>query len=487
MGVEISRVEFDESDHTRFQDHLQRSLRALTQLLDRDGFGIGPETTGAELELTLVGADARPALVNTQVLAETRDPRIALEIDRFNLEINTVPAALAGTPFAATAAELESAIAEVRRAAALHGARPVAIGILPTLVEADLTPAALTPSRRYQALARALRTRRRQPFRMRIARDDELLEVAAEGVEFEGANTSFQVHLRTSPAEFAPRFNAAQIASGVVVAVACNSPLFLGRRLWDETRIALFRQSTDDRVDALDDDWRPARVTFGHGWVRRGAHELFAEAVGLHDALVPMCTDEDPEAVVARGGVPALAELRLHGGTVWRWNRPVYDPIDGGHLRIELRALPAGPTVIDMVANAAFMLGLVLGLAPDLEPLLACFTFTHARRNFYEAARRGLGATMLWPRADGRAEPIAAPALVERLLPVAARGLRDHGVDLAEADRLLGIIADRAASGRTGAAVQRELFAATGDPARVVEEYLARQLDGAPVHTWVVT
>ncbi|MFN0250589.1 MAG: glutamate--cysteine ligase [Kofleriaceae bacterium] len=487
MGIEILRTDFDDRDHVRFAERLRTSLVALEHLLARDQFGVGPATIGAELELALIDGAARPALVNTAVLGESSDPRLALEIDRFNLEINAEPSPLAGRPFAALAANLESALAEVRRAAANHGARALAIGILPTIVETDLTPDVITPRNRYIALSHALRRLRRGPFHMHIEGAD-VLDVSADDVVFEGANTSFQLHLRTSPAEFARAYNASQIASGIALAVAGNAPTFLGRRLWDETRIALFRQSVDDRLDALDDDWRPARVTFGHGWARHSAHELFAEVVALHEALLPICTEEDPIHALADGGVPSLAELRLHNGTVWPWNRGIFDPVGGGHLRIELRALPAGPSVVDMAANAAFLLGLVLGLAPDVDRLIAGFTFTHARRNFYEAARRGLASTLLWPAEPGRrAEPILAPALIDRLLPVAARGLRDHGVDSRDSDHLLGVIADRARTGQTGAAFQRALLATSRDPARVVEEYLARQLDGAPVHTWSQT
>jgi len=483
MGIEILRAAFDERDHARFAERLRASLAALEQLLARDRFGLGPTTIGAELELALIDEAARPAMVNTAVLAETSDPRLALELDRFNLEINADPTPLAGRPFAALAASLESALAGVRRAAAQHGARAVAIGILPTIAERDLTVDAITPHNRYLVMVRELRRRRRGPFHMHIEGED-VLDISADDV-FEGANTSFQLHLRTPPRDFARTFNAAQIASGVVLAVAGNSPTFLGRRLWDETRIALFRQSVDDRLDALDDDWRPARVTFGHGWVRTGAHELFAEVAALHEVLLPVCGDEDPAQVVAAGGVPSLAELRLHNGTVWPWNRAIFDPAGGGHLRIELRALPAGPSVVDMAANAAFLLGLVLGLAPDVDRLIAGLTFTHARRNFYEAARRGLGASLLWPTELGRrAEPIAAPALIDRLLPIAARGLRDHGVEPEDSDHLLGIIADRTRTGRTGAAFQRAVLARSGDHVRVVEDYLAHALAGAPVHTW---
>src|SRR6185295_670300 len=156
-------------------------------------------------------------------------------------------------------------------------------------------------------------------------------------------------------------------------------------RLWEETRVALFRQATDDRRDPSV-EWRPARVSFGHGWVRHGALELFAESVLQHAPLLPIASDEDARARVRAGDVPELVELRLHQGTIWRWNRAVYDPTAGGHLRIELRALPAGPSLPDMLANAAFLLGLTLALAPDAERLVTALTFGQARLNFYAAA-----------------------------------------------------------------------------------------------------
>ena len=221
MGVEIPYQDFGEADHARFAERLRSSLAALEQLLSREGFGVGPETIGAELELDLVDENARPALVNQAVLRHTADPRVTLEVDQFNLEINSKPEPLVGRPFTALAAELGSVLAEVQRAAATQDARAIAIGILPTLVESDLTPAALTPGNRYIALSRGIRRIRRELFRMHIVGED-VLKVSADDVVFEGANTSLQLHLRTSPADFAHLYNAAQIASGVALAPGAN-------------------------------------------------------------------------------------------------------------------------------------------------------------------------------------------------------------------------------------------------------------------------
>ena len=398
-------------------------------MLRRPGFGGGSRSLGAELELDLVDAAGRPSPINKQVLAEAADPRVTLEVDRLQpgdqLAARWPPL---GPPFSDLARELDDSLGGLQAAAARHGARVVAIGILPTLTEDDLQSSALTDGARYRALSSGIRRLRRTPFPLHITGLDSLT-LLADDVAYEGANTSFQVHLRVDPADFARLHSAAQIATAPVLAAACNSPIFFGRRLWDETRVALFRQAVDDRRggDHDADDWRPARVSFGHGWVRQGAHELFAESVSLHDPLLPVVGAEDPLAVAAAGGVPALAELRLHHGTVWRWNRAIYDPAGAGHLRIELRALPAGPTVKDMIANAAFFVGLIHGLSGEVPRMLAGLTFGHARRNFYRAACQGLDAELLWPNGPrGRLRPLSARALVEDLLPVAAPWLARH-------------------------------------------------------------
>ncbi len=305
---------------------------------------------------------------------------------------------------------------------------------------------------------------------------------------------ALQVHLRVAPAEFARTHSAAQIATAPALAAAGNSPLFLGHRLWEETRIALFKQAVDDR-GALPDTWHPsARVSFGHGWVREGAAELFGESVALHPILLPVMGAEDPLDCVRAGGVPQLGELRLHHGTVWRWNRAVYDPAAGGHLRIELRALPSGPSVADMVANAAFLLGLTLGLRDETSWMLPALPFEHAHRNFYRAARHGLDATLLWPsREPPSPQPMRAADLVLSLLPLARRGLVAAGVEPAEASHWLGVLEARVASGRTGARWQRQqltLFekrlTRSEALAALVTRYRAQSETRRPVHEWPI-
>jgi hypothetical protein len=495
MGLEIEREHFDESDYERFSERLRRSLAALDAALNRPGFGVGPQTIGAELELHLVDDSDRPAPVNRGVLAAALDDRVTLEIDRFNIELNMPPVALAGRPFTCMAKELSAALAVTRTAAREHHADIVMIGILPTLTADDLRSSALTNSRRYRALSEGVRRVRGEPVPIRIDGTD-VLDVVTDDVTFEGANTSFQVHLRVDPADFARTYNAAQIATAFVLAISGNSPIFLGRRLWEETRVALFRQAVDDRCAIQTDDWRPSRVSFGHGWVRASPLELFAESVSLHAPLLPQCSertdDDDPEATVRSGGVPSLRELRLHHGTVWRWNRAVYDDASGGHFRIEMRTLPAGPTVPDMIANAAVALGLTLRLARDAEALVSRMTFGQARRSFYDAARYGFGAALLWPSTRAPSPRASSPVdLASVLLPLAREGLVDSGVEAGEADAWLGIIAARVERRTTGAVWQRAVWdelterLPTDRAARaMLHRYRELSDAGSPVHTW---
>jgi gamma-glutamyl:cysteine ligase YbdK (ATP-grasp superfamily) len=488
VGHRIDRDRFEEAEYRDFAERLEGSLAAMRELLARPGFGVGPASIGAELELSLVDARARPLPKNQAVLTETADPRMTVELDRFNLECNLRHCLLAGRPFAALQREVESALAEVRRAAGVHGGRVAMIGILPTLRRGDLEGSAMTDTPRFRALSAGLRRRRREPFRVRIEGDDSL-DIACDSVTFEGANTSLQVHLRVAPAAFAATYNAVQIATAPALAVACNSPTFLGHRLWEETRVALFQQAVDDRGEG---PRREPRVCFRRGWAREGAFELFAENVARHEALLPILSEEDPLECVRSGGVPRLEEMRLHQGTVWKWNRAIFDPAEGGHLRIEMRSLPAGPTAIDMLANIAFLVGLAEGMAPEASLWIRSFPFEFAHRNFYRAARSGLGAEFLFPAAAGEApRPVEARELVLRLLPLAHRGLERAGVASDERDSLLAVIEARAGERRGGATWQRQVL--DGLEARhgredalvgMLERYLACSEDGQPVHRW---
>ena len=491
MGQEIDRDSFDPAEFDRFETRVRDCLQAFRELLARPGFGAGPPTMGAEVEFALVGPDTRALPRNHEVIEAMADPRMSVELLRFNLEFDSPPTPVAGAPFAALERSLGEATARVSEAASGLGGRVAAVGILPTLRESDLDEGALSNVRRFRALSEGLRRLRQRAFIIRIS-GREPLETTWSEITLEGANTGFQLQLRVAPEDFARTYNAAQIATAPVLAVSGNSPTFLGRRLWQETRVPLLRQSIDDR-DKLVGSRGPARIGFGHGWLRTGADEIFAETVSLYAPLLPVSGDEDPLAVVRAGGVPRLEELRLHNGTVWPWNRAVYDPIDGGHLRIELRALPAGPTSADMAANAAFLVGLTLALR-DEEWMTRALPFRLADANFYRAAEFGLNAELLWPSARAPSpRPHQAARLVLGLVDVAREGLLSAGVEPADADRALGVIAARAESGITGArwqlrGVESREPRLSRDEALVAmfEDYLRLGAAGDPVHTWPV-
>lgn len=492
MGLSIDRDTFTDDEYARFSERLHECVEVLAEVMGKEGFGEGPSTVGAELELFLVDDGGNPLPMNLEVQKKAADARVTNELSRFNLELNLTPGPLTGTPFARLRADGEEALAIVREAARGQGARVVTVGILPTLRADHVRLWGLTPLPRYRALNNGLRRLRQgAPFRVAVSGEDTL-HLEWEDVTLEGANTSLQLHLRVPPRRFAAAYNAAQLATAPALALAANSPFFLQKRLWDETRVALFRQSTDDRGD-LPADWAPpARVSFGRGWVRQGALELFREAVALHQPLLPILADTSPRQALAEGHVPELAELRLHYGTVYTWNRPVYDPVDAGHLRIELRALPAGPTVPDMMANAAFLLGLTLGLEPEVERLLPGMPFLFARENFHRAARDGVDAELFWPTSVAPSpRPLPLSDLLPRLCDLAASGLERHGVSTSDYAPLLDLIRERARLRTSGARWQRRALAAyeaqmprADALARVLDRYQELSLEGRPVHAW---
>jgi gamma-glutamyl:cysteine ligase YbdK (ATP-grasp superfamily) len=495
VGVEIQNEHFTDAERARFAQRLDAGLRALDLILKRPDFATGERTLGAELELCLVDKEGRPIAISQDIVHAADTPTITPEMGCFDIELSTPPCKLAGTPFACLRESMQSTVQRIRSLAARQGGRAVPISILPTLREDDFNEGTITNLPRYRALAREMRSQRTEPAEIAIEGDESLRLVSPDAVSMEAANTAFQVHLATAPDEFADLFNAASLLSGPVVAAAANSPTFLGKRLWHETRVALFKQAGDDRPLGPDPDTRlPPRVHFGNGWVREGAHELFMESVALYRPYLAECAEEEDAVGLARAGkLPNLSELRLHHGTIWTWNRPVYDPSHGGGLRIELRALPAGPSYEDMLANAAFLIGTMLALKPRIRTLASELPFTLATRNFYLAAQHGLDAELYWPMHHASApRPVRAGDLLLSLVEEAREGLRRGGVDGAEADHYIDIFEQRVRTGQTGAVWQRTVLSqleARGMSrdaalAELLERYMAGFDSSRPVHTW---
>ena len=497
MGINTKSDHYSEADHVRFRERLDVGLRALAQVLKQPDFGAGPASIGAELELGIVDAEGRAFPIATDIVRAAADPAITPEMGNFDIELSTPPVLLAGEPFSELRVAMRERVQEIERHAQARQARVVPISILPTLRRQDFHLGTITDLPRYRALARGMCEAREKPFDIHIQGDDELHLISREAVAMEGANTAFQMHFRVTPSDFTDLFNAAMLLTGPVMAAAANSPTFLGKRLWHETRVALFKQAGDDRSTCCDADMQlPPRVKFGNNWVRSGALELFMESVALHKPLLAECSDDPhPFDVLRAGGLPRLSELRLHHGTVWSWNRPVYDPDNGGNLRIELRALPAGPSFDDMLANAAFLLGAMLGLQSRMPRLTASLPFTLAMQNFYAAAQHGLDAQLQWPTGTASMpQPIRAQDLLLSLLPAAREGLASAGVEPHEAAHYLGVFEERVRSGQTGAVWQRAVLrdlegqGVRGDAAFValLERYIANFHGMKPVSEWAV-
>lgn len=452
MGIEINKTRFAADDRRIFSRRLESQLEQLSTVIAQPGFGGAADTMGAELELYIIDAEGRPAPINDALCEAVNDPQLTVELNKYNLEYNLSPQHLSDGGLGATEHELLEKLEQCASAAATQGASIVPIGILPTLQKTDLGDHCVTERQRYRALVAQLIAWRGSDFNINI-NGVEPLQMTMANITLEGANTSFQVHQRVTPKDYAATFNATQLVTPLALAISANSPGLFGHQLWDETRIPLFKQSIDTReVDRY--GWsEPPRVCFGQGWVRRGAFELFEETVRLYPPLLPAC---DKSPTQRHGVAPALAELRLHQSTVWLWNRPVYDDVDGGHLRIEMRSLPAGPTPIDMVAGAAFAMGLARGLRDDMDALMAALPFHLAEYNFYRAAQHGLESRIVWP--DPKHQGLRDVALIDviaRLLPLADDGLSKLGVARAERDRYLSVIEARLSARRNGAVWQR--------------------------------
>ncbi|MCZ6830186.1 MAG: hypothetical protein O7F73_11475 [Gammaproteobacteria bacterium] len=485
MGETVYKEEFTPQDYRDFGQRLQRQLEQLREFLQQPQFQLHQPSFGAELEIYLVDDNYNPAAVNEELLRRSGHPQLTPELNRYNLEFNLSPVPAAGAPFAAMGRELHGFLEQLQGHARAIGCNIISIGILPTLQQAHLTQSYMTDRPRYHALNRGLCGIRGQGVDIKINGPDALA-LHGEGLTVEGANTSFQVHLRVPAQDFALNYNAAQLSTPLVLALAANSPLIAGHRLWQESRIALFKQSIDFR-DRKHPDWRqPARVSFGQGWVRSGAWELFAENVALYQPLIPILFEATPEQPLQ------LPELCLHHGTVWPWNRAVYDHEAGGHLRIEFRALPAGPTIVDMLANAALCIGWAVGLAERVEDTMARLPFKFAEYNFYRAAQYGLDARLIWPaRLGGGLEERPVTELIEEFLPEAEAGLAGLGVDASDSAPCWQIIRARLDSRRTGASWQLQRFAhyRAANPVEVacslmLADYVAQMMQGEPVASW---
>ncbi|GGW38476.1 glutamate-cysteine ligase family protein [Streptomyces xantholiticus] len=495
MGEKVEAGGFDLSDRQRYRRKLQQCLAGLGRLLDEKRFDRPKNLMGLEIELNLAGQDGMPRMMNAEVLSRIASPDFQTELGMFNLEVNIVPHRLGGRVLDQLAEELHTGLGYADRKAQEVGAGIVMIGILPTLAQKDLVSANISEVDRYMLLNDQIVAARGEDFTLDIE-GVERLTCTSASITPEAACTSVQLHLQVTPGRFADVWNAAQTVAAVQVALGANSPFLFGKELWRESRPPLFQQATDTRPPELQAQGVRPRTWFGERWVD-SAYELFEENIRYFPPLLPFVDDEDPLRVLEDGGVPRLKELVLHNGTIYRWNRPVYDVVDGvPHLRVENRVLPAGPTVTDVIANAAFYYGLVRALAEDARPVWKRLSFAAAGENFGTACRHGIDAELQWPR-PGRGGVTQVPVVKlvrDELLPLAAAGLDAWNVAPADRDLYLGVIEGRCRRRMNGASWQADTYHRALDAglgreaalAAMARRYCELMREGRPVHAWPV-
>jgi hypothetical protein len=489
MGRDVPAISVSPHDRHAYRAKARSCLDVFGRMLRDIKFDIEPLQIGLEIELNLVDELGMPSMKNVEVLGAIADSSWASELGQFNLEINVPPRPLCGDALAQLERGVVASLGHAGRRARQAGSHLVMIGILPTLRESDVGEHAMSANPRFRLLNEQIIAARGEEMRIWIEGRERLL-THVDTITPEAACTSVQCHVQVSPESFASYWNAAQAIAGPQVAVAANSPFLFGRELWRETRLTLFEQVTDTRPDELKEQGVRPRVWFGERWIS-SAFDLFAENLRYFPSLLPLCETEDPVAVLDSGRIPHLSELTLHNGTIYRWNRPVYAVVDGKpQLRLENRVLPAGPTVADIMANAAFYCGLVRALAEAERPVWSQMSFAAAADNLAEGARHGIDARLYWP---GLGVVPVSELVLRRLLPLAVEGLERWGLDNTDAQRLLSVIEQRCLAGRTGATWQSEAVRTLADGGRtdryealrlMTQGYIERMTTNQPVHRW---
>ncbi len=488
MGENNVNQNTDEATHQAFMKSLLIEVRALEELLEKGLIESGVSRIGAEQEMFLIDRAQRPALKALEMLEIIDDDRFTHELGLFNLEANLSPQVFGGDCLRRMETELQEVYRQAREAAQRIDCDIALVGILPTLTMADLGLDSMVPTPRYHALNTAIRALRGDEFQFTINGIDQL-SVRHDNVMLEACNTSFQVHFQVSPQDFVRFYNIAQAVTGPLLAAAVNSPILLGKRLWHETRIAVFEHSIDTRSEAHQERGLKARVHFGDRWLEQSATEIFKEDIARFRIVLTTETEDDPLGMIEQGITPSLNALRLHNGTVYRWNRPCYGVHNNiPHLRIENRVIPSGPTVLDEMANAAFFFGMMAGMSAQVKDIRDHLSFADVKANFLGAARDGIRAQMCW--FDDTHLP-ARELLLEQLLPLAREGLREAGINQDDIDRYLGVLHDRVAARRTGARWALESLEKMEDKGTLnqrmrclVSSMVEQQSSGTPVCEW---
>lgn len=488
MGDKKVSLEQDENRIRQFTKAVLNDLQALEKMLVGNQMEENVFRIGAEQEMFLVDSAMHPAPLILEVLEEAKDKRLTTEIGRFNIEANLTPLDFSGDCLRNLENELNEMVGIVRKSAQAFNADVVLCGILPTIQQSDLIEENLTPNPRYLELNRVLTALHGNERLIHIKGLDELrLHLKDTFIEF--SNTSFQVHLQVGISEFVKYYNWAQAVTAPVLAAAVNSPILLGHRLWQETRLALFQHAVDERSHTHHERNRPARVSFGRDWVKDSILEVFHEDVARFRIILTRELEENSLETLKQGNIPRLDAWRMHNGTIWRWNRACYGVMNGKpSLRIEARFLPSGPTILDEMANAAFFLGLMMALPAEFGDVTKKMSFDDVKTNFFSAARFGLKSQIIWLNGESYS---SKNLILDELLPRAKKGLRMVGIEPNDIERYLGILEERVAAGKTGASWMLESLAKMDKRAKpnvrmrsLTAAMKANQETGIPLHEW---
>lgn len=471
-----------------FVSAILKDMKALEIMLEKGMFEDDITRIGAEQEFCFVDKNYRPALIGLEVLEELQDEHFTTELAKFNLEANLDPLVFEGNALSTLESNVRVLMDKADRLAQLRDSRLLLTGIMPTIIKDDLDFENITPYERYKALNNAMIKHRGGEFEFHIKATDELI-TKHNTMLFEACNTSFQIHLQIKPDDFVHKYNWAQAIAGPVLAASTNSPMLFGKRLWDETRIAVFEQTVDLKNQNNPDREQKSRVDFGTDWLQESVTEIFKYDVAYYRLLLASDIKEDAMAMLKNGEVPKLKALSLHNGTIYKWNRPCYGVTNGKpHLRIENRYIPAGPTILDEMANTAFWLGLMEGMPEDICDISEQMDFDVAKLNFHKAAQMGLSAQFMWR--DGKVHT-AQELILHKLLPLSRAGLEKMNINESDIDRYLNVIKDRVEKHQTGSIWLIQSFNnlkkhGTREEAvvAVTAGMLKRQYSGKPVHEW---
>jgi CBS domain-containing protein len=490
MGEQNVKLNKDEATSQAFMKSLLVEVHALEKMLAAGLIESGVRRIGAEQEMFLIDRAHKPANRALEILDVIGDDRFTHELGLFNLEANLSPQALGGDCLSRMEAEAQDIYRRARESAARFDCDIALVGILPTLTKENLGLDSMVPTPRYHALNDAICALRGKEFEFTINGIDQAA-VKHDNVMLEACNTSFQVHFQTSPENFARNYNLAQVITAPLLAAAVNSPVLLGKRLWHETRIAVFEYSIDTRTNIQQERGLKPRVHFGDRWLEESVTEIFKEDIARFRTVLTTETEDDPLGMIEQGIIPQLNALRLHNGTVYRWNRPCYGVQDNvPHLRIENRVIPSGPTVLDEIANAAFFFGMMLGMIDQVKDVRELLTFGDVKSNFLAAARDGIRAQMNW---FNDTHLPAKQLILEQLLPMAREGLEEADIDRDDIDRYLGVLENRVTRRRTGARWMLESLENMGDAGTtdqrlrcVVSSMVKQQSSGKPICDWTL-